>query len=189
MIATHAKKTEQSTMLGNTTINLGMKHPCACNSGKKFKHCCYEKPTKGWGWVVLGAQDLVPIALKKPEISELPIIIAHPSYKKATEYVELSGMKGQVGGEVFIVRMNIKDVITHIEMQFPKGDPLLIVMAEEITPDGEGQVIEVQPGGTASEDTPDEDEPAMVPPGVTVVEKDSTIVYTEPTSPEGIIGK
>lgn len=131
-------------------FNAGLKTPCQCDSGKKFKHCCYAKSTIDWGWIVLGADNLIPVAIQSPEFSEHPVILVHPTFQMGTEYIQASDMSLKLKQKLVLVRMNIQDLCTHIEMQFAADQTLVVVVPEELTADGTGAVYEVVPGKSST---------------------------------------
>lgn len=125
--------------------DLGLKAPCQCGSGKRFKRCCYEAPTRGWCWIALGSRNLVPVVVKDESEPDAQIILAHPTYKEALTYATDAQMVRRLGQEVFIVRMTVENLAAHVEQGFPKGSKTLLVVGAEIGPDGEAGVYEITP--------------------------------------------
>lgn len=158
--ATHAKSPSHATpcsesipghpncrVTHDTPFNVGFKTPCQCNSGKKFKHCCFARPSIGWAWVLLSSKDYVPVALDLRDTGEFdaPAILLHPTYQEADTYVRESGIETTLKQKILIVRLAIEDLLVHIEKQFENTEKLYVIVPEGCTEDGKGAVYQVDP--------------------------------------------
>ena len=123
------------------TVNLGLKEPCPCESGKKFKACCYRIPRKGWGWVAIN-QQYQPIAARIPDTGDIPVVLVHATYRWGMDYIMAVDMPRKVKSGIYLVRWALGDLLDHVNRAFRKGTRLYVVVPPEIDDDGQGCVIE-----------------------------------------------
>ena len=163
MNPTHSKRSipimDKIVMLGEGSkipMNLNLKKPCACDSGKKFKHCCYNSITFEWGWIIVGSRAGDFTIVSAEAISEIPFVCMFPTYVAATRFVNDQRMESSLGEKVLIIRVHYLDVITHLEMQATPGNKVGVYLPPEITADSEWRFYEVNTGSqfTPSNKTP-----------------------------------
>lgn len=143
MNATHAKPANPFVAYGNGTHDLGLKKPCGCGSEKKFKACCYSTPQKGWGWVALFAKNmqLVPtFANELPGVDEsfkdVPFVLVISTYEEGVKWLAENGVSK--ASPIYLVRLAMDDLLTHIENQFEKGQRVIVVVPPEVSGEAEG---------------------------------------------------
>jgi len=126
----------------NRTVDLGLKDPCQCGSGKRFKACCYQLPRKGSGWLFLSARTYLPLRIEIPG-HDHPALLLHATYKGALEYSGHNKLVALAGEELYLVRMTIEQVTEQLDASFRPGDTTLLIVPATISEDGQGAVYEV----------------------------------------------
>lgn len=149
MNITHAKAANRrESDLGNMTKDYGLKHPCECVSGKKFKHCCFAIPTTGWGWVRLYQEGFGLVAFRvdeqsvpgaSPEMIGAALVPVYASYQVGMK----TAAKSPAAKPTYLVRMPIEDLRRHIRQQFAPGSNVVLHVPAEVSEAGETELFHI----------------------------------------------
>jgi hypothetical protein len=115
----------------DSTKNFGLKRICECGSGKKFKHCCYDTPSTGWGWVRLYQEGFGLVAFKvngdtlpqaTPEMAGASLVPIYSSFS-----VGMAAAHALPAAKpTYLVRMEVEELKQHIRLQFPAGSHVVL---------------------------------------------------------------
>lgn len=149
MNITHAKRANlRESAPKNMTTNHGLKHPCECASGKKFKHCCFAKPSRGWGWVRLYQDNwsMVVFTVTPETVPQADAAMHGASLVPVYSTYEVGARvaKGMPAAKpTWLVRMDIEDLERHIRSQFPPGTRVVLAIQPDVSPSGHGELREI----------------------------------------------
>jgi len=151
-----AKRPSIAAEWSGKTVDLGLRKPCRCGSGKKFKACCMSREELGKGWILLDAESRMPLGFDFSHVSDIYkdafAILVFETYEKADNYVRTQDMVRNTAGKLACVRILVEGLASHIEQTFPADSPLLLVLPFGVSNDPAGEVIRIDPVGVSVRD-------------------------------------
>lgn len=146
-----AKRPSVAANWSGKTIDLGLRKPCRCDSGRKFKSCCMTREEVGKGWILLDAETRMPLAFDFAHVADIykgvSTILVFENFQKADNYVQSNTMLLNAAAKLVIVRVLVEGLAVHIEQAFPKPGSTLLVLPFGVTMDVAGEAIRIDHEG------------------------------------------